>query len=136
MTTLAQALGAINANSLKHVHDRVAAVDHSEVPRLLSQLMAEDGIAVLAVTYPAVDAGNHKSLNALVSQLAQHGMADTAGLLDTELPYLLMNDPVKALRVYHEIQKDSVAICVTLHFAGVSGPAAVSLLKARAPKAE
>lgn len=123
-------LHKLNITPLRNEYPRVAAVDHNEVGRLLSLIGGKDGVVVLAVTYPKEDSRNHRSQYALVSQLTQHGMADTGALIEAEKPYLLFEDKSKALRVYDEILKDSAAIGVIMSYHGHVGVAAVHALEA------
>ncbi|MDN0082912.1 hypothetical protein QU487_09105 [Crenobacter sp. SG2305] len=111
----------------------VASIDQAEIPLLLSQLLGSQELVVLSLTYPDVDDRNHKSLLTLVQQLASHGMKDSATYVDAQSPYLLFNDLRKALVVYHEIQKDSVAIGVSLYYAGLTGAAAEQAIKQHLP---
>jgi len=113
----------------------VARIDQGEIPLLLSQLLASQERAVLSLTYPDVDGRNHKSLATLVQQLASHGMKDSAAHVDAQAPYLLFDDLRKALVVYREVQHDSVAIGVSLYYAGLTGAAAEHAILQRLPQA-
>lgn len=109
----------------------VVALSSEQVRAGFSKMLEQQGIALIHVAYPAVDVRNHKSLDTLVSQLSSHGFAETANLVAQELPYLVFDDLTKALRIYHEIQKDSIAITASLYFAGLTGIQAEEAIKAK-----
>jgi hypothetical protein len=98
----------------------VTALTSDQVRSALSAALG-NGVALMHVSYPNVDSRNHKSLESLVSQLSGHGFAETASMVHEEVPYLVFKDLKKALHVYHEIQKDSVAISASLYYSGVEG---------------
>jgi hypothetical protein len=109
----------------------VASLSADEVRCALSTAMGS-GVALVHVSYPNVDSRNHKSLESLVSQLSGHGFAETATMVHEEVPYMVFKDLKKALNVYHEIQKDSVAISASLYYAGVTGLQAEAAILAAA----
>lgn len=109
--------------------EKVAGVQHGHIPALLTKVLAPNGIVFLHINYAAENAISHKSLAALENQLRTLCMVDSADLISQQVPYLLFDDLSKALSVYHEIQKDSTAISVTIHYAGYVGTAAEDAIK-------
>jgi len=108
----------------------VTALTADQMRCALSDAMSAEGMALVHISYPSVDSRNHKSLESLVSQLSGHGFTESARMLHEEVPYLVFKDPMKALKVYHEIQKDSMAITASLYYAGWSGQQAETAILA------
>jgi hypothetical protein len=100
----------------------------------LSSLLASHSVAFIHLTFPSVDNVNHKSRDNLVSRLSGHGFAETAELVANEQPYLAFDDLQKAVRVYHEIQQDSMAVGAALYYAGNVGLAAVEAIRSQLPQ--
>jgi hypothetical protein len=113
---------------------QVTGLDLNGMAREFSKTQAGKG-ATLVLSYPEVDLRNHKSLDALTAALSGHGMATVAAQLHDEAEFLVVEDSVSALKVYREIQRDSLAIGVSLFFDGVSGSAAERLIESRIPHA-
>lgn len=99
----------------------------------LSTMLAPHSVAFIHLTFPAVDNVNHKSRDNLVSRLSGHGFSETAELVANEQPYLAFDDLRKAVKVYHEIQQDSMAVGASLYFAGSVGLAAVEAIHSQLP---
>ncbi|WP_322106739.1 hypothetical protein [Paraburkholderia sp. J41] len=117
----------------------VAGLTAGEMAHLLSKVLQTQGIAIISITYPSVDARNHRSLDSLVHKLLAHGFGDVADLIRGDVPFLLFDDLSKCMRVHHEIQLDSVAISGQLFYAGEHGMAAeraIDALLHRADKPE
>ena len=113
---------------------QVTGLDRYDMAREFSKMQGGRG-AVLVLTYPKVDARNHKSLDALTAALSGHGMPRVAGLLHDEMPFLVIDNAVAAMKVYQEIQRDSLAIGVSLFFKGESGSDAERLIEQSIPHA-
>jgi hypothetical protein len=112
----------------------VFGMSYEQVRVALSKLIGDTNNVLIYLTYPKVDQLNHKSRDTLVSKLSGHGFAETAELVEKECPYLAFNDKKKALKVYHEIQRDSMAVGATLYYKGLTDLAAVNLIHAESPK--
>jgi hypothetical protein len=112
----------------------VFGMSYEQVRVALSRLIGDADNVLIYLTYPKVDELNHKSRDMLVSKLSGHGFAETAELVEKECPYLAFNDKKKALKVYHEIQRDSLAVGATLYYKGLTDLAAVNLILDENPK--
>ncbi|RQH02750.1 hypothetical protein [Paraburkholderia dinghuensis] len=110
----------------------VTALNHQDIVVALSAALASERVAVLHMLYPRTDSRTHRSLDALVDVLHGHGLHQVARLVSQEAHYLLFKDPVKALKAFHEIRNDSLAIGVHLYYAGLVGEAAERKLDAHA----
>lgn len=111
---------------------QVTGFDLHEMARQVSKMQAGNG-ATLVLSYPNVDARNHKSLDALTAVLSGHGMPRVAALLHDEKPFVMIDNALAALKVYREIQMDSFAIGVSLFFNGKGGSEAEAEIQALAP---
>lgn len=113
---------------------QVTGLDLNGMAREFSKTQGGKG-ATLVLSYPKVDERNHKSLDALTAAISGHGMAGVAAQLHDELEFLVIQDAVAALKVYREIQRDSLAIGVSLFFDGHSGSVAEQRIESRIPHA-
>ena len=110
----------------------VTALNHQEIVVALSAALSSERVAVLHMLYPRTDARTHRSLDALVDALRNHGLHQVARLVAQEAHYLVFKDPAKAWKAFHEIRNDSLAIGVHLYYAGLVGEAAEIQLDAHA----
>lgn len=117
---------------MSKTHPQVTGLDLRDMARAYSTQLPGSG-AVLLLSYPNVDARNHKSLDALTAALSGHGMPRVAALLHDETPFVVLDDAAAALRVFHEIERDSLAIGVSLFFKGESGAEAERAIQASVP---
>lgn len=111
----------------RHIGDPdrvVTALNHQEIVVTLSALVAEKNVAILHMLYPRTDARTHRSLDALVGALHNHGLHQTAELIAQEAHYLVFKEPDKAWKTLQEIRHDSLAIGVHLYYKGATGDAA------------
>ena len=102
--------------------------DASEMNRLISKMLATNGIAFLTISYPEVDERNHRSLDTLAHKLIAHGFSMAADAVKSKAPYILFGDMAECLKVLHEFQQDSFAISARLYFDGIDGGAAEAAL--------
>jgi hypothetical protein len=89
-----------------------------------SKLMEKEGVAVIHIDYPKFEGRSHNHVDLLVSALTGHGMSESAILVAQHSPTLVTDNLEKALRIYQEIQHDSLAISASLYYAGLSNHAA------------
>jgi phosphoribulokinase len=108
----------------------VAGLNGGEMALLLTKSLEKQGIAILVLTYPEVDARNHRSLDSLSHKLQAHGFGEIASLVHAETPFVMFDDLASCMKVYHEIQLDSVAISAQLFYAGLHGHSAEKAIDA------
>lgn len=97
---------------------------------LLSTLVvqANHDTGFLHIDYPEVDERNHKTLDALRSKLSRAGMTDVADALAEQPSYLFYTDLSRLVKIYHEIENDSVGITVELHYRGMMNAEAAAFI--------
>lgn len=110
------------------IKSNVAGLNAGEMALALSKTLQEQGVAILVLTYPQVDERNHRSLDSLTHLLQAHGFDDIAELVHAQTPFLLFDDLHGCMKVYHEIQLDSVAISAQLFYGGLHGLAAEQVI--------
>lgn len=100
-----------------------------EIFQAFSRLMTSQKVAVLHMEYPEIGDLDHRDLNALMFDLNQHGMPETAILVAQNAPFIITENLGEAERTLLEIQRHLQAVEVILYYRGHSGPAAESALR-------
>ncbi|MDN0076584.1 hypothetical protein QU481_17085 [Crenobacter sp. SG2303] len=96
----------------------VMALPREDALAALTKLMEPQNIAAILIDYPSFEGHSYNQIDLLVSALVGHGMKESADLVQQHTPLLVTDKPEKALKIYQEIQRDSLAVTASLYFAG------------------
>jgi hypothetical protein len=90
--------------------------------------------SILHLHYDQIDEKNHKSLNSLLHVLEDSGYKDIADVMETQRHYIIIDNPLVAIKINDFINEHSAAVSSSLYYKGHANSQAVELIHKDFPK--